>query len=510
MSGAFRPSSAGDHRNLRAQSPPWSTCTAARCRRSWTAGPMPGSPATARGHGYYTRGNTRPGNATPERLAIALQYPNTQEAAPIWFHDHMLGATRLNVYAGLAGAYLIHDPELTLPHGLAGHGIGCRADHPAGHPGPDVRHQRPALLPGRHAAASWTPTPSIPTGSRSSSATPSWSTARPGLTSMSSPGATASSSSTAPTPAPTSCSYQPGPAHGPADVIDRHRRRLPGPPVGRPDAAVKTSWCIMPGERYEVIVDFAGLPRRPAAPAQHRQDPLPDGRPSQPGTTGPDHAVPRRAPSGGSRTPSYNPATGAPCAPAASSAWSTRDRRPGAGVTRPRPAQLTLNEVMGCRSCHRPVTGVTTPTPAGRSRSWSTTPSGAASASGALRRLHAGRRDTASTTDYSRSCRTRATTEIWEIVNLTADAHPIHLHLVAVPAHQPADLRHRRSTGGLRRGLPDGGLSSRRLRPAARTTTRGATRRRRHSRRQPGRRRPTSKAPPSRLPPRGGLEGHGR
>ena len=29
-----------------------------------------------------------------------------------------------------------------------------------------------------------------------------------------------------------------------------------------------------------------------------------------------------------------------------------------------------------------------------------------------------------------RSCRTRATTEIWEIVNLTADAHPIHLHLV--------------------------------------------------------------------------------
>jgi FtsP/CotA-like multicopper oxidase with cupredoxin domain len=37
-------------------------------------------------------------------------YPNTQEAANIWFHDHVLGFTRLNVYAGIAGAYVITDP----------------------------------------------------------------------------------------------------------------------------------------------------------------------------------------------------------------------------------------------------------------------------------------------------------------------------------------------------------------------------------------------------------------
>jgi FtsP/CotA-like multicopper oxidase with cupredoxin domain len=37
-------------------------------------------------------------------------YPNTQEAANIWFHDHVLGFTRLNVYAGIAGAYVILDP----------------------------------------------------------------------------------------------------------------------------------------------------------------------------------------------------------------------------------------------------------------------------------------------------------------------------------------------------------------------------------------------------------------
>ncbi len=36
-------------------------------------------------------------------------YENSQEAATIWYHDHALGITRLNVYAGLAGFYLITD-----------------------------------------------------------------------------------------------------------------------------------------------------------------------------------------------------------------------------------------------------------------------------------------------------------------------------------------------------------------------------------------------------------------
>lgn len=36
-------------------------------------------------------------------------YDNSQEAATIWYHDHALGITRLNVYAGLAGFYLLTD-----------------------------------------------------------------------------------------------------------------------------------------------------------------------------------------------------------------------------------------------------------------------------------------------------------------------------------------------------------------------------------------------------------------
>jgi spore coat protein A, manganese oxidase len=62
---------------------------------------------------WYTPGFTRKG----ERFIIGDQepyhYPNTQEAATIWYHDHALGITRLNVYAGLAGFYLITDENET-------------------------------------------------------------------------------------------------------------------------------------------------------------------------------------------------------------------------------------------------------------------------------------------------------------------------------------------------------------------------------------------------------------
>jgi spore coat protein A len=39
----------------------------------------------------------------------SVDYPNEQPATLLWFHDHGLGATRLNVFAGLAGAYLLRD-----------------------------------------------------------------------------------------------------------------------------------------------------------------------------------------------------------------------------------------------------------------------------------------------------------------------------------------------------------------------------------------------------------------
>lgn len=39
-------------------------------------------------------------------------YPNTQSATTLWVHDHVLGEVRLNVYAGLAGFYFVRgEPE---------------------------------------------------------------------------------------------------------------------------------------------------------------------------------------------------------------------------------------------------------------------------------------------------------------------------------------------------------------------------------------------------------------
>jgi spore coat protein A, manganese oxidase len=40
-------------------------------------------------------------------------YPNSQSARLVWYHDHALGITRLNAYAGLASAYLINDDVVT-------------------------------------------------------------------------------------------------------------------------------------------------------------------------------------------------------------------------------------------------------------------------------------------------------------------------------------------------------------------------------------------------------------
>ncbi len=39
--------------------------------------------------------------------AAVFQYPNDQRATTLWYHDHTLGMTRLNVYAGPAGFYII-------------------------------------------------------------------------------------------------------------------------------------------------------------------------------------------------------------------------------------------------------------------------------------------------------------------------------------------------------------------------------------------------------------------
>ena len=47
-------------------------------------------------------------------------YPNRQEPALLWYHDHAMGINRLNIYAGLFGLYIVRDSvesALNLPSG---------------------------------------------------------------------------------------------------------------------------------------------------------------------------------------------------------------------------------------------------------------------------------------------------------------------------------------------------------------------------------------------------------
>jgi spore coat protein A, manganese oxidase len=62
------------------------------------------TPNGLKGSDYHDIGNPGPGHAIYE-------YSNSQEAGTLWFHDHALGTTRLNVYAGLAGFYFLRDPD---------------------------------------------------------------------------------------------------------------------------------------------------------------------------------------------------------------------------------------------------------------------------------------------------------------------------------------------------------------------------------------------------------------
>ena len=66
---------------------------------------------------WYTKHYEKTG---PKFVKAVHEYTNHQQATTLWYHDHTLGITRLNVYAGLAGFYIIRDtlePRLELPCG---------------------------------------------------------------------------------------------------------------------------------------------------------------------------------------------------------------------------------------------------------------------------------------------------------------------------------------------------------------------------------------------------------
>jgi len=59
-------------------------------------------------YAWFTPGYVLKGKGWEQGVGTVLNYPNSQEAATLWYHEHsQLGLTRINVYAGMAGFYFL-------------------------------------------------------------------------------------------------------------------------------------------------------------------------------------------------------------------------------------------------------------------------------------------------------------------------------------------------------------------------------------------------------------------
>jgi FtsP/CotA-like multicopper oxidase with cupredoxin domain len=383
---------------------------------SWFTSDATGT--TPRGKKYYSRA----GAAANEAI---YTYPNQQEPAPIWFHDHTLGATRLNVYAGLAGAYYLVDPaQPQLP------GLGVADVVPL------VLQDRMFDSTGQlffpadsYTGVVWTPNPDHPywvpefVGDSivvNGKAWPYLDVQQKRYRFLVLNGSNARTYEL-------SFVNQATGAFGPPFwVISTDGGYLDAPV--KVDPAAGQAFTVMPGERYEVIVDFAGFPGNFVLRNSART-PYPKGAPPQGSTLG--RVMQFRVGATTVADASYNPAAPAQALRTPMVRLSTAGGL-GQAVAPTVARQLTLNEVMGMKMAWpNPITGVLTNYPGGpleilvNNTKWS----GTDSKTMAVRKDFTRFAGDPSGFSYSETPR-EGETEIWEIVNLTADAHPMHLHLV--------------------------------------------------------------------------------
>jgi spore coat protein A len=362
------------------------------------------------GDAYYA-GLGGGGNST------VFRYPNSQEAASIWFHPHPLGVTRLNVYAGLAGAYLITDPDNPPPANLPGPAdiiplviqdrsfdvngqlyfpnVGINAEHPFWIPelvgdtivvngkvwpfkSLEAKRYRFLFLNGSNAR------------------TYEMFLVDP-ITKVMGP---------------------------PMWVIGTDGGYLDTPVKIDPNVKPNDKLLMMPGERYDVIIDFNDPTWLASNPnfsgtlilRNTGRTPYPKGASPQGSTLGRIMLFRIGAPPAGGDN-SYDPSSGAPLRTSMIRLVDPAAGTLAPGVTAQLTRQLTLNEVMGPGGPlevlvnntkwdgmrEDPVTGDRVAIP-------DSTNDGIG--------------------NYLTELPNEGDTEVWEIINLTADAHPIHLHLV--------------------------------------------------------------------------------
>jgi FtsP/CotA-like multicopper oxidase with cupredoxin domain len=356
------------------------------------------------GPAYYSR------DAGSTNDAVA-RYPNTQEAAPLWFHDHALGLTRLNVYAGLAGAYLLTDPANPPPPNL-----------PA--PIPLVIQDRLFDRDGQlvfPAGVPYIPNPTHPfwvpelmgdTIVVNGKAWPYLEVEPKRYRFLILNGSNArgyemflaNRKTDAPGPAMWQIGTDGGYLDAPVKIDPAAKSKLP-------------HLVLLPGERADVIVDFSKLaPGTRLLLKNVAKAPYPHGEAPHGNTTGRILEIRVGAASGADG--SYDPASGAPLRAPMVRLANASTGTPAVPIHATR--ELTLNEVQ-----HGP-----------------STVDGVDYAGGPLEVLlnntempGTDRPDftgitVGGMTFYTSELPHEGDTELWEIVNTTADAHPIHLHLV--------------------------------------------------------------------------------
>ena len=247
-----------------------------------TATPRPGTcrtpatspPASPRdGHLATTSSATRRrtlGVRLGSRVRPRSSTRTTSGATTLWYHDHTLGMTRLNVYAGPAGFYLCAAGPATRLEGRRRPGRAARSGDrvrrrqllrdPDRDPGPLVQRRRLAVLSRQPRVLRRVRGPVHPgqptcrrSGTRSSSATRWSSTAGPGR----------GSGRAAALPLPPAERLQlavPDPASSTNRRCAFWQIGAEGGFLPAPGQLVRSTSCMAPAERADVIVDFTGVP----------------------------------------------------------------------------------------------------------------------------------------------------------------------------------------------------------------------------------------------------------
>ncbi len=411
------------HRNMCMDGPPY----AAPCLLPYV-GPIP---AVVHLHGaevwsgydggpdtWFTPGAAIKG---PGFVSNTFNYVNTQEATTMWFHDHALGMTRINVYSGLGGFYLLRDTRDT---GLATNPIHL----------PAAQYEQEMLIADRQfdtqgqlILPDGTPT-SNPTGLNGPPPNPdvhpywnpeffgdvitvngkSWPYFRVEPRRYRLRFVNGSNARFLQMRLVNQASQQAGPAIWQIGTDGG----LLDAPVKLADPASPTALPLFlaPAERADVIVDFAGQSGKTFILTNGAAGPYPSGDPPDPSTTAQVMQFRVNVTLSGTDT-SYNPA--APTAGLRSSPIVRLDPAvsgKAADVKR----QLVLKEVEGDGGPLEVLLN---------NAKWS----GIREGSNPAQALPG---SVANHGVYSSENPRVGSTEIWEITNLTEDAHPIHLHLI--------------------------------------------------------------------------------